>query len=679
MKTLVSNLDILDYVPNGSFILNKELSVLFWNVFLEDWTGIGRERIVGKNIAEFFPELVKTKYLRRLKDIFEGGPPAVFSSQLHPHLIPSRLPDGRPRIQHTTVMPYPCGDGEGYYALFAVQDVTDLSDAIRKQQIEHRKLVSEVEERKRTERALRRSERNLAKAQAITKVGSWSIDAATGAMSCSDQIFKILDESKEDFDVRFGLIFEKAVNPQDAVAIRDANRRTLEEGVKTGPIEYEIQTRVEEKRTLILEMEPVKNGEGKVLEAVGTVRDVTEAKKAQRERLRLEEKIQHAQRLESLTRLAGGVAHDFNNILMGVLGYTSLILCENSLPPKIWKYAGLIEQSAQKAAGLSHQMLAYTGNGLLSKEPVNLTSLAESMKSLLTSAVPRKAKLIYDLDSRIPAVKADPTKLKQILMNFVTNAAEALIDGTGRITISTGAEYCDREVFSEAFYDDDPVPGRYSYIEVSDTGCGMDSETLKKIFDPFFTTKFPGRGLGLAASLGIIRGHSGAIVAKSEPLKGTTIRALFPALAEKPEQRKPERTRRTESDVPRGKTVLIVDDEQIVRFAAESLLRQLGWNTVAADSGEEGIEMFKEMAEYINVAIVDLTMPGMSGEEVFHEIRKIKKDARVILSSAYSVEGVLEKLSPDGLAGFLRKPYSLAALEAELKKPIPGRTGQEYT
>ncbi len=541
MKTSVSHLDILDYVPNGSFILGKDLSVLFWNVFLEDWTGIGRERIVGENIAEFFPELVKTKYLRRLNDIFEGGPPAVFSSQLHPHLIPSRLPDGRPRIQHTTVMPYPCEEGEGFYALFAVQDVTDLSDAIRKQRTEHRKLMAEMEQR-----------------------------------------------------------------------------------------------------------------------------------------LRLEEKIQHAQRLESLTRLAGGVAHDFNNILMGVLGYTGLILCENSLPPKILKYAGLVEQSAQKAATLSHQMLAYTGNGLLSKESVNLTSLAESMKPLLTSSTPRKAKLMYDLDSRVPAVKADPAKLKQILMNFVTNAAEALNDGSGCITISTGAEYCDRDAFSEAFFDYDPVPGIYSYIEVSDTGCGMDSETSKKIFDPFFTTKFPGRGLGLAASLGIIRGHSGAVVVKSEPSKGTTIRALFPALEEKPGQRKPAETRRPELDFPFGKTVLIVDDEQIVRFASESLLRQLGWNTVSADSGEKGIEIFKEMADRIDAAIVDLTMPGMSGEEVFHEMRKIKRDTRVILSSAYSAEGVVEELSRDGLAGFLRKPYSLAALEAELIKIAPERIEREH-
>ena len=663
--------DILDYVPTGLFILDQGLSVRFWNACMEDWTGIDREEIIGKSVSEFFPELLEKKYLRRLECIFQGGPPAVFSSQLHPHLIPSNLPNGRLRIQHTTAMAYPTGNETEYWALFAVQDVTDLSDAIHKQQIEHRKLLAEVQERIRTERALRRSERNLAKAQAITRVGSWSVDAKTGKTTCSDQIFKILDVDKNASDGGFGMVFAKAIHETDAETIREAGRKALEEGAKPAPLEYDIRVGDNETRTLILEIEPVIDEDGAVLEAVGTVRDVTAARKAERERLRLEEKIQHAQRLESLTRLAGGIAHDFNNILMGVLGYTSLILSEASIPDHVREFAEMIELSAQRAADLSHQMLAYTGCGFLSMETLNLTRMVENIKPLIEASVPEKVRLAYDLDYRILPVKADPAKVKQVLMNFVTNASEAMTNGSGTIAISNGTEYCDGAVFSETFPDVGPRTGSFSYIEVSDNGCGMDAETRKKIFDPFFTTKFPGRGLGLAASIGIIRGHSGAVSVKSKPSEGTTIRAYFPVVENVLEEGRTKEEERPGFEFQDSRTVLLIDDEEVVRNVGKSLLSTLGLKTLTAESGEEGVLLFKNMSEHIDLCIVDLTMPGMNGEDVFHEIRKAEKNAKVVLSSAYNAEDILEKLSEKGLAGFLRKPYKLSTLRDELRRIIP--------
>ena len=260
------------------------------------------------------------------------------------------------------------------------------------------------------------------------------------------------------------------------------------------------------------------------------VRDITGTKQMAEERLRLEGQLQHAQKLESLGVLAGGIAHDFNNLLTGVLGNAEIALTD--LPPEAPARTQLqaISTAAQRAAELTKQMLAYSGKGRFVVQHLNLSTLVEEMANLLEVSISKKAVVSYNFARDLPPIEADATQIRQIIMNLMTNGSEAIGSTSGSISVSTGVMEADRPYLSETYLDEQLPEGCYVYLEVSDTGCGFEAETMGKLFDPFFTTKFTGRGLGLAAVLGIVRGHGGAVKVSSEPARGSTFRVLVPML-----------------------------------------------------------------------------------------------------------------------------------------------------
>jgi CheY-like chemotaxis protein len=264
-------------------------------------------------------------------------------------------------------------------------------------------------------------------------------------------------------------------------------------------------------------------------------------------------------------------------------------------------------------------------------------------------------------------VDADASQLRQVVMNLVVNASEAIGERSGVITLSTGAMDCDRAYLSESWLDEQLPEGMYVFIEVADTGSGMDAETRARIFDPFFTTKFTGRGLGLAAVLGIVRGHRGAIKVYSELGKGTTLKVLFPA-SQRAEVRE---TRSAVRGMYEGKgTVLLVDDDESVRAVGRKMLERIGFTVVTAADGSEAIARFRERADDIICAIVDLTMPHVDGAETFRELRRMRPGVRVILSSGYNEQDVTQRFVGKGLAGFIQKPYQLSTLVAVLKEVL---------
>ena len=264
-------------------------------------------------------------------------------------------------------------------------------------------------------------------------------------------------------------------------------------------------------------------------------RDFTERKRAEEEQLRLEQQLLHAQKLESLGVLAGGIAHDFNNILMAIMGNADLALIRLAKESPAVENLHRIEQAAARAADLAKQMLAYSGKGKFVVEEINLNRLLEEMLHMLEVSISKKAVLRLNPHPHLPSVEADATQMRQIIMNLVINASEAVGDKSGVIAITTGCIDCDRNYLKDVWLDENLTDGLYVYLEIADTGCGMDKETLSKLFDPFFTTKFTGRGLGMAAVLGIVRGHKGAIKVYSEPGKGTTFKILLPA-SSRPEE-----------------------------------------------------------------------------------------------------------------------------------------------
>jgi two-component system, cell cycle sensor histidine kinase and response regulator CckA len=397
------------------------------------------------------------------------------------------------------------------------------------------------------------------------------------------------------------------------------------------------------------------------------LRDSSERRRAEDERLKFLSQIQQTQKLESLGVLAGGIAHDFNNLLMAVLGHADLAL--DALPGSSDARDDLAEirAAAQRATELCKQMLAYSGKGRFVIQAVEMQKVVEEMLHMLRVSISKNAILKLNFSPNLPSVDADASQLRQVVMNLVVNASEAISERSGVITISTGAMDCDRAYLSESWLDEQLPEGMYVFIEVADTGAGMDAETRTRIFDPFFTTKFTGRGLGLAAVLGIVRGHRGAIKVYSELGRGTTFKVLFPASlrAEVREQGSAVR------GIYEGKgTVLLVDDDESVRAVGRKMLERIGFSVVTASDGSEAIARFRERADDIICAIVDLTMPHVDGAETFRELRRMRPGVRVILSSGYNEQDVTQRFVGKGLAGFIQKPYQLSTLVAVLKEVL---------
>ncbi|MFO7653453.1 MAG: PAS domain S-box protein [Candidatus Krumholzibacteriia bacterium] len=400
--------------------------------------------------------------------------------------------------------------------------------------------------------------------------------------------------------------------------------------------------------------------------ALGIIEDISEQRRAEDERRRLDEQVQQTQKLESLGILAGGIAHDFNNLLMAILGNADL--ARHDLTPQApgRSYLDDIITGAQRAADLCRQLLAYSGKGRFVVQDVDVNEILGEMTHLLDVSLSKKARLRLELAGDLPGVHADPTQLRQVILNLITNASEALEDGSGTIRLATGAVACGPDDLRQTFAGDDLPPGQYVFLEVSDTGVGMDAETLRRIFDPFYSTKFAGRGLGLAAVLGIVRSHRGGIEVTSEPGCGTRFRVLLPALA-RPAAPVPA-AEPTVGDWRGEGLVLVADDEDTVRSLARLMLERLGFDVIVARDGREALEVYRERGAEICCVLLDLTMPHMDGETAFRELRRIDPGVRVVLSSGYHEQEVSRRFLGEGLAGFLQKPYQLETLAAELQR-----------
>ncbi len=411
---------------------------------------------------------------------------------------------------------------------------------------------------------------------------------------------------------------------------------------------------------------------GHAVRACGTNLDVTPRKLAEQERAQLENQVQHAQKLESLGVLAGGIAHDFNNLLVAILGNADLATME--LPPgsPLADYLGEIVTAAKRASELTNQMLAYSGKGRFVVENLDLNEAVGEMGRLLTVSIPKKVMLRYNLATALPAVEADAAQIRQVVMNLVTNAADAMADRSGVLTISTSLKKVDRSCLVDSYLNDNLPEGMYVALEVEDTGCGMDEATRRRLFDPFFTTKASGRGLGMAAVLGIVRGHRGTIQLKSTPGVGTTFTVLLPAtevvngeaLAEAdPGQKAGEKMKS-------GVLVLLVDDEESVRNLTGLMLERLGFRVIKAGDGEEGLELFRRHSGEIGLVVLDLTMPRLDGRETFRLLRELDPHVRVVLSSGYSEQEAETHFNEQGLKGFVQKPYTFAHFSEVVKKAL---------
>jgi CheY-like chemotaxis protein/nitrogen-specific signal transduction histidine kinase len=419
----------------------------------------------------------------------------------------------------------------------------------------------------------------------------------------------------------------------------------LFEGVRATGVR-QVEEQVLENKALTITMDPVVDDEKQFTGAVCTVADVTERKN-------FDQQLRHTAKLESIGVLAGGIAHDFNNLLTGILGNSSLLM--ETLPPGApeMELADEILKASESAADLTRQILAYSGKGRFVVKSVDLSAVALDTRAFVRRFIPGKVELVYQVASDLPAIQADQGQMQQLTMNLIINAAESFGEGgRGKVTVATGTEYLDDNFFRPG---ESPAPGDYVTLTVSDTGSGMDEETQGRIFDPFFTTKFAGRGLGLSAVHGILRGHSGYLRLRSQPGSGTTFRLYFPA--DKSSQKKTP----VSQPVPAGRMsgiVLVVDDESTVRNFAKIALEKRGYTVLMAESGEEGVALLSQPGNKVDLVLLDLTMPIMSGEEVFDQVRRIDRAVPVILSSGFSHATAAERFQGKNISGFLGKPYT---------------------
>jgi signal transduction histidine kinase/ActR/RegA family two-component response regulator len=469
-----------------------------------------------------------------------------------------------------------------------------------------------------------------------------------------DQVLNSLSEGGSG-NFLFACILVGAIVDQFGGTVRSAFRRALVREQELENTRNDLQARTTELQNAVASLE----------------REMAERQRMEAERQQIQARVQEVQKLESLGVLAGGIAHDFNNLLVGIMGNAGLALLE--LPPDATgrERIAQIETAARRASDLARQMLAYSGKGTFVVTPLDVSELVKEMTQLLRSSIGNAVDIKYALGDQPVVIEGDATQLRQVVMNLVVNASDAIGDGGGTITVATSRVHADRAYLSGTFVDEGLEEGNYAVIDVSDTGEGMDAATRARIFDPFYTTKTTGRGLGLAAVLGIVRAHHGALKVYSEPGHGSTFKLLLPLT----EADVVPDTWATRTSTPwRGEgNVLVVDDEPMVRDVASAILRRLGLTVVVAADGEEAVRLYAEDPASFAVVLLDLTMPRLSGAETFRQIRAIRSEAKVILMSGYNEEEAGGRFVGKGLAGFLEKPFSTQGLGAAIERVLGTR------
>ncbi len=618
--------DLIKHAADAIFLGDPQGNITITNLYALELTGYSYEELIGMNISRLFPvNELEREPLRY--DLLQAGETVHRQRQLvrkNGDLINIEM--------SARVLP------DGTYHCF----MRDISD------------------RKKIEEALRHSEEKFSRAFKLSP-------DAVNINRLRDGVYI---EINEGFTKAMGWtendVIGRSSLPGDLdIWCHAEDRQKLVDGLNTNGEVHGLQAHFRSKDGHIL----IGLMSARLIEIDGEAcllsitRDITERVRAEEERRKLEEQMLQVQKLESLGVLAGGIAHDFNNILLAVLGHCDLAQRRLHDQTAVANHLSQINSAVGKATNLANQMLAYSGKGKFVIEPLNLSRLVAEMEQILAVSVSKKVLLRYELTQELPTVKADATQLHQVIMNLVINASESIGDNSGVIAVVTGVMDCDSHYLSETWLNDNLPEGRYVYVEVADTGCGIAPDQFDRIFEPFYSTKFTGRGLGMAAVLGIVRGHRGAIKLYSEVGKGSTFKVLFPASV-MPEIPVDD----SDSDITfdSGGLVLLVDDEEAILEIGQEMLEELGFEVLTANDGLGAVELFRRHHPDIRFVLMDLTMPNMDGEQAYRELRRMSREVKVIICSGYNQQEVAQKFVGKGLAGFLKKPYQLS----ELKKAI---------
>lgn len=411
---------------------------------------------------------------------------------------------------------------------------------------------------------------------------------------------------------------------------------------------------------------PIRDEQGVITGVVAVFRDRTSRVLADEERRRLERRAQETQRLEALGRLAGSIAHDFNNLLATIVGHVSLSRDAAGSNPELLVSLDRIERSAFRGSELCNQMLAYAGKTRMRLQPLDLGGLAREAADSLQGSIPRHCQVRFNLPDALPTVSGDPAQIRQLLYNLITNASDAVGNQAGTVAIDVSVVNADQAMLAGARAGNNPPPGRFVQVQITDTGAGMTPATLDRIFDPFFTTKQFGRGLGLAAVHGIVQNHAGALFVTSEPDRGTRFRVLFPAdkTTVEPARKPPAALREWRGA---GKA-LVVDDEESLRLLVALMLQRLGFEAVCAADGQEAVEIARQEGDTISLIVMDYTMPRLDGLQASLQIRALYPRMPIVIMSGYSEDATVQMFKDHNLEAFMPKPFSFEMLLAQVTR-----------
>jgi len=521
-------------------------------------------------------------------------------------------------------------------------------------------IIQDVTERKRAEAALRESENKFKSLFDTSPLAIALTEARTGEFV--DVNHMLCELTKCD---RLELI-GKTTTELGFYSIEDRDR-FLSELNKSGVVrDFKMDFKMKDGsvKTTLMFAAPIEiNSQNFVLTVF---QDITERKLAEEEKERLQAQLLQAQKMESVGTLAGGVAHDFNNLLQVIQGYNQLLLMDKNENDPDYSKLKTIGKAGDRAAQLVKQLLLFSRRVEAERRPVDLNREVEQALRILGRTIPKMIDIELHPGDRLWPVKADPVQIEQVLLNLGSNAADAMPEG-GRLIIETQNVTLDDDFARNHL---GVVPGRYVLIIVSDTGCGMDKETVRNIFDPFFTTKEVGKGtgLGLASVYGIVKGHGGQIICYSEPGRGAIFRIYLPAM----EQTGADSAEKISKDRPKGgtETVLLVDDEAPIRDFVSQVLHRFGYRIMTASSGEEALETFTSRPKAIDLVILDLNMPGMGGHRCLRELLNVDPGVKVLLASGYSVNGQVKSTLESGASGFIGKPYQITDLLTKVRSVL---------
>ena len=512
---------------------------------------------------------------------------------------------------------------------------------------------------KQVEEALSISEERLRLANEAAHMGVWNHDLVTGRVEWSEELERVFGLQPGGFAGTTEAFYD-CVHPDDRHRVIATVKAAMG---RLSDFEMEFRfTRTDgEMRWMLARGHVYACESGEACRIAGVGMDITDRQK-------LEEKVRHAGKLESLGVLAGGIAHDFNNLLTGILGNASLL--KEMVPAA--NSSGLLQnviRASERAAQLSRQMLAYSGRGQFSVQPIDLSRQVREFVSFIETTVSKNVAIRLRVADTLPMVEGDEGQLQQVIMNLVVNAAEAIGEREGWVEVSTRVERTDAPLISDLLPSQELPPGEYVVLQVSDNGAGMDDATRAKIFDPFFTTKFTGRGLGLAAVLGIIRGHRGTIRVISHPGVGTCFQVYFPASARAIER---ALSSLSNDSIHGSGTVLVVDDEEIVRIAARTVLESFGYTVLEGENGREALRVYERHAGEVSVVLLDMTMPVMSGVETLQNLLEMDPEAVVIATSGYN-ESEAMQIFGSSIVGFIQKPFTAPDLGRKIKGALHPR------